>query len=98
MEYCSVAFAVVWGDAEKNKWNEALELNAGGFFWLKNMKYIHSLVKKHEVHPFDEMFHPWKNFDEMFRKNEQVFDKDFTVPDVELLPEDSWMKQNQGGM
>lgn len=53
------------------------------------MKYIHSLVKKHEVHPFDEMFHPCKNFDEMFRKNEQVFDKDFTVPDVELLPEDS---------
>jgi len=25
----------------------------------------------------------------MFRKNEQVFDKDFTVLDVELLPEDS---------
>ncbi|ERK42692.1 hypothetical protein HMPREF0373_02720 [Eubacterium ramulus ATCC 29099] len=25
---------------------------------VKNMKYIHSLVKKHEVHPFDEMFHP----------------------------------------
>ena len=38
--------------------NEMLELNAGGLFWLKNMKYIHSLVKKHEVHPFDEMFHP----------------------------------------
>ena len=47
------------------------------------------MVKKHEVHPFDEMFNPRKNFDEMFRKNEQVFDKDFTVPDVELLPEDS---------
>ena len=52
MEYFSVAFAIVWGDAE------SLELNAEDFFWLKNMKYIHSLVKKHEVHPFDEMFHP----------------------------------------
>lgn len=38
--------------------NETLELNEGDFFWLKNMKYIHSLVKKHEVHPFDEMFYP----------------------------------------
>lgn len=38
--------------------NETLELNAEDFFWLKNMKYIHFLVKKHEVHPFDKMFHP----------------------------------------
>ena len=83
MEYCSVAFTIVWGDAE------LLELNAEDFFWLKNMKYIHSLVKKHEVHPFDKMFHPWKNFDDMFWENKQVFDKDFGVPDVELPPEDS---------
>ena len=56
MEYCSVAFTMC--GVTLKRINETLELNEGDFFWLKNMKYIHSLVKKHEVHPFDEMFHP----------------------------------------